>query len=171
MLFRSDWVGDYPDAENFLAPLLGCEKAEGNRCSKGNSALSGAFWSAPGLDAELQRSSRISGPERERLLRAIQQRTAAAVPYLPVWLMAEKAWSGKRITTPHFDGSGRLRLDQLRRLPLGSSPGPSASAAAPASSHPARWRDESAQAAPSAPGKATIDAPLAAWSRGPEARR
>jgi hypothetical protein len=39
------------------------------------------------------------------------------VPYLPVWLMAEQAWSGRRISAPQFDGSGRLRLDQLRRLP------------------------------------------------------
>ena len=116
-LFFYDWIGDYPDPENFLAPLLGCEKAEGDRCAKGNSALSGSFWSAPGLDAELLRSSRLDGPERERLLRAIQRRTAAAVPYLPVWLMAEQAWSGRQISAPQFDGSGRLRLDQLRRLP------------------------------------------------------
>ena len=116
-LFFYDWIGDYPDPENFLAPLLGCEKAEGDRCAKGNSALSGSFWSAPGLDAELLSSSRLDGPERERLLRAIQRRTAAAVPYLPVWLMAEQAWSGRQISAPQFDGSGRLRLDQLRRLP------------------------------------------------------
>jgi peptide/nickel transport system substrate-binding protein len=116
-LFFYDWVGDYPDAENFLAPLLSCETASADRCSKGNSALSGSFWSAPGLDAELGRSSRITGPERERLLRAIQRRTAAAVPYLPVWLMAEQAWSRPELTTPRFDGSGRLRLDLLQRLP------------------------------------------------------
>ena len=142
-LFFYDWIGDYPDPENFLAPLLGCEKAQGDRCSKGNSALSGSFWSAPGLDAELLRSSRITGPERARLLRAIQQRTAGAVPYLPVWLMAEQAWSGRRISAPRFDGSGRLRLDRLRRLPQEASaaavlpaPRPSAlSAAHPA--HPA----------------------------------
>ena len=116
-LFFYDWVGDYPDAENFLAPLLSCETASADRCSKGNSALSGSFWSAPGLDAELGRSSRITGPERERLLRAIQRRTATAVPYLPVWLMAEQAWSRPELTTPRFDGSGRLRLDLLQRLP------------------------------------------------------
>ncbi|MFN5696079.1 MAG: ABC transporter substrate-binding protein, partial [Cyanobacteriota bacterium] len=116
-LFFYDWIGDYPDPENFLAPLLGCEKSEGDRCSKGNSALSGSFWSAPGLDAELERSSRICGPERERLLRAIQRRSAAAVAYLPVWLMAEQAWSRPELTPPRFDGSGRLRLDLLQRLP------------------------------------------------------
>ncbi|MFM9103243.1 MAG: ABC transporter substrate-binding protein, partial [Cyanobium sp.] len=116
-LFFYDWIGDYPDAENFLVPLLGCSKEEGSRCAEGNSALSGSFWSAPGLEGELQRSSRLEGPARQQLLQAIQRRTAAAVPYLPVWLMAEQAWSGPRISPPRFEGSGRLRQDQLRLLP------------------------------------------------------
>ncbi len=114
-LFFYDWIGDYPDPDNFLAPLLGCEQAEGSRCRKGNSALSGSFWSAPGLEAELLRGSRLEGPPRAELLRAIQRRTAAAVPYLPVWLMAEKAWSGAGVSAPRFDGSGRLQLDRLQR--------------------------------------------------------
>ena len=143
-LFFYDWIGDYPDAENFLVPLLGCSKVEGSRCAAGNSALSGSFWTAPGLEQELQRSSRIEGPGRQRLLQAIQRRTAAAVPYLPVWLMAETAWSGRRISAPQFDGSGRLRLDRLRRLP-----GDAASV--------------------SAPGRAA--ATLAVSPGGPEARR
>jgi len=115
-LFFYDWIGDYPDAENFLVPLLGCSKVKGGRCAEGNSALSGSFWSAPGLEAELQRSSRIGGSERQTLLRAIQRRTAAGVPYLPVWLMVEKAWSGPGISPPRFDGSGRLQLERLQRL-------------------------------------------------------
>jgi len=143
-LFFYDWIGDYPDAENFLVPLLGCSKVEGSRCAAGNSALSGSFWTAPGLEQELQRSSRIEGPGRQRLLQAIQRRTAAAVPYLPVWLMAETAWSGRRISAPQFDGSGRLRLDRLQRLPGDA-------------------------AAVSAPGRAA--ATLAVSPGGPEARR
>ncbi|MFZ9752630.1 MAG: ABC transporter substrate-binding protein [Cyanobium sp.] len=134
-LFFYDWIGDYPDAENFLVPLLGCSKVEDGRCAEGNSALSGSFWSAPGLETELQRSSRISGPERQTLLRAIQRRSAAAVPYLPVWLMAEQAWSGPGVSPPRFDGSGRLQLERLQRLPLapgrpGAPPPPSRRAAA-----------------------------------------
>ena len=60
--------------------------------------------------------SRLAGSERQGLLRAIQRRAAAAVPYLPVWLMAEQAWSRPGVSPPRFDGSGRLRLDRLRRL-------------------------------------------------------
>lgn len=113
-LFFYDWSGDYPDAENFLVPLLGCEQAEGDRCLKGNAALSGSFWSAPGLEAELIRSSSLEGPERERLLRRIQRRTAAASPYLPVWLMAPVAWARPSLAPPRFDGSGWLMLAELQ---------------------------------------------------------
>jgi len=170
-LFFYDWIGDYPDPVNFLTPLLGCEKVEANRCAKGNSALSGSFWSAPGLDAELLRSSRIDGPERAGLLRAIQRRTAAAVPYLPVWLMAEQAWSGRRISAPQFDGSGRLRLDQLRRLPA-AAPG------AAVSTLPGSTRSPFAQSRPaessgglSRPAPETAPARLALSPGGAEARR
>ena len=114
-LFFYDWSGDYPDAENFLVPLLGCEKVKGDRCLKGNAALSGSFWSAPGLEAQLTRSSALEGAERERLLRAIQRRTAAASPYLPVWLMAPVAWARPALAPPRFDGSGWLMLAELHR--------------------------------------------------------
>jgi peptide/nickel transport system substrate-binding protein len=119
MLFY-DWIGDYPDAENFLMPLLSCSKAEGDRCLKGNSVLGGSFWTAPGLEAELQRSSQLDGPERVSLLVAIQRRVAAASPYLPVWLSAPAAWGGLDLSQPRFDGSGRVMLGELRRLSAAS---------------------------------------------------
>ena len=115
VMFSYDWIADYPDAENFLTPLLGCEQASGERCLRGNSALSGSFWTAPGLDAQLRLSSRLDGPARLRLLRAIQRRTAAASPYLPVWLTAPVAWSRPQLSRPRFDGSGRVQLAELER--------------------------------------------------------
>ena len=113
MLFY-DWIGDYPDAENFLVPLLGCSQASGQRCLKGNSVLGGSFWTAPGLEAQLQRSSEQSGPARLGLLHTIQRRAASGVPYLPVWLSAPMAWARPTLSTPEFDGSGRVLLQNLR---------------------------------------------------------
>ena len=115
VMFFYDWSADYPDAENFLVPLLGCEQPRGNRCLKGNSALSGSFWSAPGLDAQLQKSSRLAGAARLALLHTIQRRAAAASPYLPVWLSAPVAWARPQLSTPRFDGSGRVLLGELQR--------------------------------------------------------
>jgi peptide/nickel transport system substrate-binding protein len=116
-MIQLEWVGDYPDADNYLVPLLGCDKLEGNRCRAGGSALSGSFWGEPGLEAELQRSSRIDGSARLRLLEEIQRRTAAASPYLPIWLVAPVAWSRPHVSRPEFDGSGRVLLGELRATP------------------------------------------------------
>ena len=115
VMFFYDWSADYPDAENFLVPLLGCEQPRGHRCLKGNSALSGSFWSAPGLDAQLLQSSQLDGAPRLALLQAIQRRAAAASPYLPVWLTAPVAWARPQLSTPRFDGSGRVLLGELQR--------------------------------------------------------
>jgi peptide/nickel transport system substrate-binding protein len=49
------------------------------------------------------------------LLRRIQRQTAAANPYLPVWLVAPRAWAQPGISQPRFDGSGRLLLQDLSR--------------------------------------------------------
>jgi peptide/nickel transport system substrate-binding protein len=109
-----DWMGDFPDPDNYLVPLLGCDQAQGNRCLKGASAASGSFWSQPGLEQALQRSASLSGPGRAALLLRIQRQTAAATPYLPVWLVAPRAWAQRRVSQPRFDGSGRLLLQDLR---------------------------------------------------------
>ena len=110
-----DWSGDYPDAENFLTPLLGCQRSVGQRCLEGNSVLSGSAWTAPGLEEQLLRSSRKDGPERLALLGAIQRRAAAGVPYLPLWRLAPLAWARPQVQALAFDGSGRLVLSDLWR--------------------------------------------------------
>ncbi len=108
-----DWIADFPDADNYLMPLLGCEQSRGQRCLKGASAASGSFWSEPGLEDSLRRSARLEGLPRDRLLTALQRRTAAAVPYLPVWGVAPRAWARPGLNTPQFDGSGRVLLMEL----------------------------------------------------------
>ena len=110
-----DWMGDFPDADNYLMPVLGCEKASGSRCLQGASAASGSFWTQPGLEAELRRSASLSGEPRLALLRRIQRQTAAASPYLPLWLVQPRIWVRPDLEQPRFDGSGRVLLQELQR--------------------------------------------------------
>ena len=114
-LILLEWMGDFPDADNDLVPLLGCEQARGERCLKGASAASGSFWAKPGLQQELERSASLTGPARAAQLRRIQRQTAAANPYLPVWLVAPRAWAQRNVSQPRFDGSGRLLLQELNK--------------------------------------------------------
>ena len=81
--------------------------------SQCNAAAAGSFWSTPGLQAELEASERLSGPARLPLLRKLQQRTAAAAAYIPVWQVAPRAWAQPELRQPVFDGSGRLVLQAL----------------------------------------------------------
>ncbi len=117
-----EWMGDFPDADNYLIPLLGCDKGEGNRCLEGASAASGSFWTRPGLSDQLRRTESLEGAEREALLRSIQRETAAAAPYIPVWLVAPRAWARPGLVTPSFDGSGRLVLSRLRQVSPATAP-------------------------------------------------
>jgi peptide/nickel transport system substrate-binding protein len=108
-----DWSADYPDPDIYLAPMLACSKPQGQQCLEGNAAAAGSFWSAPGLQAELEASERLSGRARLPLLRKLQQRTAAAAAYIPVWQVAPRAWAQPELRQPVFDGSGRLVLQAL----------------------------------------------------------
>ncbi|WP_399220084.1 ABC transporter substrate-binding protein [Synechococcus sp. L2F] len=110
-----EWMGDFPDADNYLIPLLGCEQAEGNRCLKGASAASGSFWTQPGLEQDLKRSESLEGEERVALLRRLQQQVAQASPYIPVWLVAPRAWARPNLQTPRFDGAGRVVFSRLQK--------------------------------------------------------
>ena len=109
-----DWLGDYPDAENYLTPMLGCGKADGSRCLEGGSVLSGSFWTDPGLESELLRSSELAGEPRLDLLRRVQRRAGDGVPYLPLWVVTPVAWAQPRLRAPRFDGSGRVVLSALQ---------------------------------------------------------
>ena len=110
-----DWMGDFPDADNYLITLLGCEQAEGYRCLKGVSAASGSFWTQPGLEQDLKRSESLEGEARVALLRQIQQQVAQASPYIPLWLVAPRAWARPNLQTPRFDGAGRVLFSRLQQ--------------------------------------------------------
>ncbi len=110
-----DWRGSYPDPEAYLTPLLSCLKANGEICLEGEAAISGSFWSTPGLQNTLRSSDVLRGKARLDPLHRLEDLTAEGSAYIPVWLETPRAWSQTSISQPRFDGSGRVRLNQLRR--------------------------------------------------------
>ena len=110
-----DWSGQYPDPEAYLTPLLSCIASEGDICLDGEAAISGSFWSTPGLEKSLQASDALRGPARLAPLQRVEELTATGAAYIPVWLEAPRAWGQTDLSTPEFDGSGRVLLHQLRR--------------------------------------------------------
>jgi peptide/nickel transport system substrate-binding protein len=108
-----DWSGDYPDPDNYLVPLLACKRSQAYRCLAGESAASGSFWTAPGLQKQLIQTEELHGPARLKALETVQERAALGVPYLPIWLVRPRAWARPPVNSPQFDGSGRLILADL----------------------------------------------------------
>ena len=111
-----DWRGTYPDPEAYLTPLLSCDDPAGTVCRSGEAAISGSFWSAPQLQETLLTSDRELGQARNQALHTLETMTAQGAAYIPVWLESPRAWSQTSVSEPEFDGSGHLRLDQLRSL-------------------------------------------------------
>ena len=109
-----DWRGSYPDPAAYLTPLLSCSKSNGSICERGEAAISGSFWTAPGLEDTLLRSDRSSGETRLRDLNQVEAMAAEGAAYIPVWLVTPRAWSLPELATPEFDGNGRLKLARLQ---------------------------------------------------------
>ena len=82
-------------------------------CSEGEAAISGSFWTRPGLQDALELSDRLTGPERSTQLRWSQAQASEGSAYIPVWLVAPRAWSRTSLRPPQFDGSGHLKLAEL----------------------------------------------------------
>ena len=111
-----DWRGAYPDPEAYLAPLLSCKQSEGFICQRGEAAISGSFWTAPGLEQTLLQSDLSRGDARQQDLERVEQMAAEGAAYIPVWLVKPRAWSRTSLATPEFDGNGQLVLARLQEV-------------------------------------------------------
>ena len=110
-----DWSPDFPDPENYLRPMLSCSSFEGSRCTAGEAVEGGSFWYDATVAADLEAQQNSRGEARLQLLRRIQQRTATAVPYLPLWQLGNRAWASPGVEGLWFDGNGWLDLARLKR--------------------------------------------------------
>lgn len=111
-----DWRGTYPDPEAYLTPLLSCTTVEAKTCEEGEAAISGSFWSAPGLQQALLQSDSLRGTPRLKALQQVETLSADGSAYIPVWLNAPRAWAQTSLKPPQFDGSGQLLLSELERI-------------------------------------------------------
>ncbi|BEV36579.1 ABC transporter substrate-binding protein [Synechococcus sp. M16CYN] len=111
-----DWLGSYPDPEAYLTPLLSCTKTEGDICVDGEAAVSGSFWTSPGLQMLLKRSDSLRGISRETVLNKIERLTVNGAAYIPVWLESPRSWSQPGLKPPKYDRSGFVRLSRLQRI-------------------------------------------------------
>ncbi len=111
-----DWIGGYSDPEAYLKPLLGCNKLEINVCLEGQSVFSGSFWASEQIEKLFLESESKYGLERLDKLVKIEKIASKSIPYIPIWISSQKAWSQKNISKPVFNGGGQIIMSELQQI-------------------------------------------------------
>jgi len=112
-----DWTGAYSDPEAYLTPLLSCsEIVDNDECKNGESVYSGSFWGLNRIQSLFLNSEKIKGIERLDTLLEIEKLASESIPYIPIWLSSQKAWSQNNISRPIFNGAGIISLSDLNLI-------------------------------------------------------
>ena len=111
-----DWTGLYSDPEAYLKPLLSCSEIVENICKEGESVLSGSFWASNQIENLFKESESMVGNYRLNNLIKIEKIAAESIPYIPIWISSQKAWSQNKISKPIFNGAGIISLSDLELI-------------------------------------------------------
>jgi len=111
-----DWTGLYSDPEAYLKPLLSCSEIVENTCKDGESVLSGSFWGSKQIENLFRESDSMLGNNRLNNLLKIEKIASESIPYIPIWISSQRAWSQKKISEPIFNGAGIISLSDLEFL-------------------------------------------------------
>ena len=108
-----DWTGAYSDPEAYLTPLLSCRELEGENCKNGESVYSGSFWGSKKVQNLFVESENLNGAERLVKLKEIERIASESIPYIPIWISSQKAWSQNEVSKPIFNGAGIISMSDL----------------------------------------------------------
>ncbi|WP_288262385.1 ABC transporter substrate-binding protein [uncultured Prochlorococcus sp.] len=109
-----DWTGAYSDPEAYLSPLLSCNEIVDGICKNGESVYSGSFWGSNKVENLFLESENIIGKKRIDKLVEIEKIASYSIPYIPIWISSQKAWSQNKISKPIFNGAGIISLSDLK---------------------------------------------------------
>ncbi len=59
---------------------------------------------------------KINGESRLNKLVEIEKIAAKSIPYVPIWISTQKAWSQNKISKPTFNGAGIISLSDLKLI-------------------------------------------------------
>ena len=108
-----DWTGAYSDPEAYLTPLLSCSELDGEICKKGESVYSGSFWGSNRVEELFLESENTNGNERLAKLIEIESIASESIPYIPIWISSQTAWSQNEVSKPIFNGAGIILMSDL----------------------------------------------------------
>ncbi|MFN3927262.1 MAG: ABC transporter substrate-binding protein [Pseudanabaenaceae cyanobacterium] len=116
-IFLRDWVPDYLDADNFIEPLVTCDRANAqNICTAGNTAYWGSFYYNPDINQLTTAQRTTTDPQtRLQILQQIQTILAKDIPYLPLWQNREYAFGKANIRGLAIEPTQQLDYSKIYR--------------------------------------------------------
>ena len=74
---------------------------------------SGSFWGSTLVEDLFLESERLYGDERLARLNQIEKIASQSIPYIPIWISSQKAWSQNEVSQPVFNGAGIISISDL----------------------------------------------------------
>jgi peptide/nickel transport system substrate-binding protein len=107
-----DWYPDFSDPDNFIAPLISCNKgSEATGCEEGASKSQGSFYYSDRMNQLIQQQrTEQDSQKRKQIFAEVQDLLAKDVPLIPIWQPKEYAFAKK--------GLQQVKLDPIQQLPL-----------------------------------------------------
>ena len=56
----------------------------------------------------------MNGNERLDKLIEIETIASESIPYIPIWISSQKAWSQNKVSKPIFNGAGIISMSDLK---------------------------------------------------------
>ena len=78
--------------------------------------MSGSFWASKQVENLFEESDSMVGNQRVNNLIKIEKIASEAIPYIPLWISSQKAWSQNKISEPIFNGAGIISLSDLELI-------------------------------------------------------
>ena len=108
---------------NTKVRLLNNETVNLNALTNGVSIVSfWATWCIPcvkeiyAIEKLIQESEKVNCDKRLNKLLEIEKIAAKSIPYVPIWISSQKAWSQIKISKPTFNGAGIISLSDLKLI-------------------------------------------------------
>jgi peptide/nickel transport system substrate-binding protein len=93
------WTPDFADADNYIQPFLSCTKGSAQTgCEDGASQTQGSFYYSEQMNKLIENQRKEKNPEaRKKIFAEIQDLLAKDVPFIPLWLKKDYAFSQKPV--------------------------------------------------------------------------
>ena len=93
------WTPDFGDADNYVQPLFSCSKGSAAKgCEDGASQSQGSFYYSEQMNKLIEAQRKEQNPEaRKKIFTQIQDLMAKDVPFVPLWLKKDYAFTQKSV--------------------------------------------------------------------------